>query len=77
MSKESKENLIANLLEQIENELGFKDFILIGTVNSNDGLMLNMVTSWGLSNQDMISLLIEGIASINESADEDDSAYRH
>ena len=77
MNKESKKNLIANLLEQIENELGFKDFILIGTANDNDGLMFNIITSGGLSNQDMISLLIEGIASINESADEDDSGYRH
>lgn len=77
MSKEPSGSGVANLLEQIEEELGFDDFILIGTVNSSDGVAFNLITSFGLTNQDMIGMMLEGIATVNESADEDEDARRH
>lgn len=73
MSK-NQDSLIANLLEKIEEELGLTDFILIGTVNTSDGVMFNMITSWGLTNKDMVNLLLEGIATINSGEDEE---FRH
>lgn len=77
MKKQPNESIIANLLQKIEDEFGFTDFILIGTVDSSEGMALNVISSFGMSNRDMITMLIETIATINESEEEDDAEPRH